>query len=101
MSRLIVADASKVSGSEFLRAITGRPPRDRAAEAAYLEAENAHWRTAKAESDAMVRQDGETALAFLIRKLKPLYDHDDWRREQERLWSRGEWQAPEQKRRAA
>jgi hypothetical protein len=102
LTRLITAPA-EMPPLEFLSAVTGRPirNRDRALEAAYLEAINAHWRAAKAASDAILRREGETVIAFLIRKLAPLYDHDDFVREQARLWTRGLWAAPEADRQAA
>lgn len=94
--RIITADASKISGADFARSLglNIHTREQRAAEAAYLEFENAHWRAAKAESNAIVRREGEAMIDFIIRKLKPLYDHDDWRAEQSRLWANGQWEPP-------
>jgi hypothetical protein len=99
--RMIIADASRVSGAEFFRSLFGGEPRDRAAEAEYLRVINEHWAAAKAESAAMVKAEGETELAFLIRKLAPIYAHEAWEREQAKAWARGTWEAAPAERRAA
>ena len=100
MSRLITAPADKVTGQQFFEALFGPSPKDRALEAQYLRSINDHWQSAKAESDAMVKRGNESALAFTIRKLGPIYAHEAWEREQRALWLRGAWE-PEEMRRAA
>ena len=92
--RDVAAPADQVTGREFFEALFGPSPRDRELEAQYLRFINEHWQAAKAKSDAMVKRGDESALAFTIRRLGPIYAHEAWEREQRALWLRGAWEAP-------
>ena len=96
-ARFIDLDTGTVhetSDGEFFDTLFGPSPKDRALEAQYLRSINDHWQSAKAESDAMVKRGNESALAFTIRRLGPIYAHEAWEREQRALWLRGAWEAP-------